>query len=141
MPFQTFSGLINDLLHLSLFAALADLVRDVPVAVTLLREALAAPVARVRLLTEVQERVVYPVAHFGELMAALAACQDLVLAPGAVVDCEGAHEHSFDLETVSRSVRVVVVVLLVVVLLVTRLHAISALLIDIVLVHAVLFIW
>lgn len=111
-----------------------------PVAVPLLGEALAAPVARVRFLTEMQQRVVYPIAHFGELMATLAACQDLVLAPSALVDSEGSYEHSSNLGIASRCVSILVVVVLFNTIPIIRLHAIGALLLDIVIVHALLFI-
>ena len=64
-----------------------------PVAVPLLGEALAAPVALVGFLLDVQKHVVEPVAQLGEDVAALLARQHLVLAPSPRVQNVGFGEH------------------------------------------------
>lgn len=88
-------GLTHDFLHISLVTSLTNLVRNVPVAVPLLCKTLAAPVALVRFLLDVQKDVVEPVAQLGENVAALLARQHLILAPSPSVKDVGFGEHPF----------------------------------------------
>ena len=79
------SFLFDCFLHLSLITSFADFICEVPVAVCRLGKALAASEALVRLMLEVQEHVVHPIAHFCELVTALLTNQHLILPPRPVV--------------------------------------------------------